>query len=279
MADIFGTNGADNLQGFDNSDDRLFGWPSDGNANTDTGNDILNGRNGADQLFGGGGADTLIGEDGADFFDGGAGSDTVSYLTATSSITIGLTPGAVGSGGHAAGDTFVSVENAIGSNLSDTITGSDETNIIQGGFGNDTLRGLLGDDRLQGDFGDDLLIGDAGADRLDGRDGIDTVSYHTSSVGVTVDLVWGPTPADPLGTGVGGEAEGDQYLNIENIIGSQGNDIIRGFDTITYPPPASGFTFPVTFSGNNVLNGEAGNDLLDGRGADDVLNGGAGADT
>ncbi len=65
----------------------------------------------------------------------------------------------------------------------------------------------------------------------------------------------------PTGLGSGGEAQGDSYVAIENVNGSQGADTLVGN------------------GGVNVLNGFAGADTLRGGGAMDQLTGGAGADS
>jgi Ca2+-binding RTX toxin-like protein len=72
-----------------------------------------------------------------------------------------------------------------------------------------------------------------------------------------------------IGRGSGGDAEGDTYQGIENVIGTAQRDTITG----------NGFnnTF---YGGDGVdsLNGGAGNDTLYGGNGNDVLDGGAGAD-
>ncbi len=97
-----------------------------------------------------------------------------------------------------------------------------------------------------------MLEGGLGADRLDGGDGIDTVTYIHSALGVTVDL--------NLNTGRIGEAQGDTFTGIENLVGS-----VRG-DALTGSAVA------------NMLSGEDSNDRLTGAGGADVLNGGLGGD-
>ena len=116
-----------------------------------------------------------------------------------------------------------------------------------GSDGNDSLSGLGGSDILTGGLGDDQLQGGAGMDTLDGGAGIDTAFYTVfmdNPVGVTVNL--------STGRGIGGDAQGDTYVGIENVSGSHARDIIDG---------------------------TAGANVLDGAGGDDVLRGGAGADT
>ena len=81
------------------------------------------------------------------------------------------------------------IENLVGTELSDSLSGTAGANHIDGARGHDTIAGRGGADVLEGGHGNDLLIGGAGADLLDGGVGIaDTASYAASSAGVTVDL-------------------------------------------------------------------------------------------
>lgn len=107
-------------------------------------------------------------------------------------------------------------------------------------------------DTLIGDAGDNLLWGGAGADIIDGGDGIDTADYRGSKSGVEINL------SD--NSAYGGDATGDSISNIENIFGSNHDDLLTGD------------------SGNNVLLGNAGADILDGQGGTDRLEGGEGND-
>ncbi len=102
----------------------------------------------------------------------------------------------------------------------------------------------------------DTFVGGAGADLLNGNGGADTAEYSTSAAGVTVTI-------DPplTTTGAGGDAEGDQLTNIENLIGSAYNDVLRAG------------------AGVNRLDGGAGNDVLAGGEGADTLIGGDGIDT
>ena len=77
-----------------------------------------------------------------------------------------------------------------------------------------------GDDFVYAGAGDDLLVGGAGGDTLDGGTGNDTASYEGSTADITASLV--------TGLGSGGDAEGDTFVSIENLIGGNGNDILIG---------------------------------------------------
>lgn len=136
---LSGADGSDTLNG-GGGDDRLVG------AN---GIDTLNGGAGADGLYGSGGNDTINGDDGsdrlvggagADALNGGTGSDWAYYHNSGVGVTVDLATG-VGSGGEAAGDTYVSVENLYGSMSDDTLTGDGGFNLLLGNTGADTLTG------------------------------------------------------------------------------------------------------------------------------------------
>ena len=76
-----------------------------------------------------------------------------------------------------------------------------------------------------------------------GNHGNDTASYQDSGAAVIVDLA--------AGTGVGGDAQGDMLTGIENLIGSDHNDVLVGD------------------AGNNNFTAGAGGDLIDGGGGAD----------
>ena len=129
--------------------------------------------------------------------------------------------------------------NGTGNDLNNYIIGNTANNNLNGGAGNDTLDGGLGNDTLIGGTGNNTLIGGLGSDRLDGNAGIDTASYVNASAAVTVNLAL--TTAQ-----TGGEATGDVLVKIENLLGSNFNDMLSGN------------------SGNNTLDGGFGNDSLTG---------------
>ena len=206
------------------------------------GNDRLSGGSGADRLAGGAGADRLDGGAGADAMDGGAGRDLLWYGSSDAGVAVDLSAGTA-RGGHAAGDTFENVEGVIGSAHADTLTG---------GAGNDWLSGKAGNDVLAGGAGNDALAGGAGADAMDGGAGHDRLWYGGSPAGVAVDLAAGRASR--------GDAEGDTFENVEEVVGSAHADTLTGG------------------AGNEWLSGRAGDDVLAGGAGNDVLVGGAGAD-
>ncbi len=192
---------------------------------TGAGSSQISGSSSNDWLQTGAGKDQFYGSAGSDILNGGPGPDIAIYLYSPSGVTVNLKLG-TGSGGHAEGDRLVNIEHVFGSSHNDTLTGDGGANTLHGG---------------------------AGADRLDGGAGADWASYQLSSAGVTVDLA--------QGIGSGGDAEGDQLSNIENIRGSAYNDVLIG-------------------DGNdNTLYGVAGNDTLHGGSGNDTMIASVGEDT
>ena len=66
--------------------------------------------------------------------------------------------------------------------------------------------------------GDDVISGRKGDDRIDGGLGNDTVSFSDLSDGINVDLNDGSASGTTAGS--------DTLINVENVIGSAGADII-----------------------------------------------------
>jgi len=208
------------------------GVGGDAVGDTYTGIENLAGGRGNDVLTGDGQDNVLTGGGGADALDGGGGTDTASYA-GSEAVTASLAaPGS--NTGDAAGDTYAGVENLAGGDGDDHLTGDGEDNVLSGGSG------------------DDVLLGGGGADVLDGGAGAgDTASYADSTVGVEAYLETG---------GVGGDAQGDTYADIENLTGGGGDDVLHGDGQ------------------DNVLSGGGGDDrLFGGAGADELI-GGEGAD-
>jgi hypothetical protein len=345
-------------------DDKLTGLAAGGS--------ILTGGAGADQLIGLGYTAGNVATANTANYAGSSSGVTINLSAVTVDVLNplgGLAAGA-GRGGDAEGDTLSGIQNLVGSSFNDTFYASSQTNIFNGGvsdasshnrvvytnttgdmiinlsdttvLGVNAGRGSGGDaasdtyiniQDITGGGGNDTLIGGLAANYFDGGGGNNTVSYASTGSGsgaVTVDLYHG--------TGTGGFAQGDTYANIQNVVGSSGNDLFyastvannfnggsAGNDTVSYKystgapivaslvagagvnsGDATGDTYTsienLTGSENvnstlygdgldniltalgltntNLLDGGAGADTLDGRlGGHNTLNGGLGADT
>ena len=265
VENVVGGSGADELSGDDYANALTGGG----------GNDTLGGRGGGDTLSGGTGSDTLEGGDGADSLIGGTSVDAASYQGAAVGVTASLaSPGT--NTNEAAGDTYSSIEDLLGSNFADNLTGNGSDNFLRGGLGGDTLNG--------------------GA-------GFDWADYLEASAGVTLNLATG---------GTGGEATGDTYTLIEAVVGSTLADSITGngsdnflrgalgadtlnggagFDWADYLGATAGVTLNLITGGTGgeatgdtyalieAVRGSALGDNLTGNGGENYLRGGLGADT
>jgi Ca2+-binding RTX toxin-like protein len=227
---------------------------------TDNSSDILHGGDLADRLYGYAGQDTLDGGSAGDFLDGGEGSDTASYVDATEPVGARLDLPSYNSG-DAFGDTYVSIENLLGSRFNDVLVGNVIDNSISGFDGDDLLFGLDGNDMLFGETGNDSLWGGLGTDYIAGGYGYDYArfDYATGAVNVWLDL-----PAYNSG-----EAAGDFYFDVEGLVGSIFADVLVG--------DGNGNTL-LGLDGDDTLYGQSGNDALIGGLGNDQFYGGFGTD-
>jgi Ca2+-binding RTX toxin-like protein len=131
-------------------------------ANVENGRIIFN-ANGA--LYGNALHNTLFAGAGNSLLNGGAGRDTVSYLHATSGVSVDLGLSGAQVTGGSGSDTLVNMENLTGSNFADSLLGNDVANVLTGG---------AGDDSLTGGMGKDNLVGGLGADRFDFNDSVES---------------------------------------------------------------------------------------------------------
>jgi Ca2+-binding RTX toxin-like protein len=286
-----GTGGGD-LWFADSGSDSTFVDSAGGNAafNTDLligadGNDSISGGAGGDVIFGGAGNDTLSGDDGNDILVGGAGNDAIiggagsdiaafsgrwtDYQISYSAATGGYTVVDQRTDAPDGTDVISGVEILrfidgdvallVGDANGQALIGGGGRDRIEALGGDDSLYGTGGNDELIGGDGNDWLHGGYGADVLKGGAGSDFADYYmlapglADTEGVTADLL---TPANNAGA-----AQGDTYIDIENLHGTQAADVLRGD------------------AGANVIYGNGGNDRLEGRGGSDALLGGSGNDT
>ena len=280
-ASLTGGDGNDTLIG-SSGNDTLAGGAGNDSLTGNGGNDSLTGGDGDDTLLGGDGNDTLSGGFGADSIDGGAGTDTLTYAgeSRTKGVSVSLakktengsSEDAPASGGTAAGDAILNVENLTGTDFGDTLIGSKAANTISGGDGNDSIDGGAGDDSIDGGAGDDTLTGGAGNDTVTGSDGND--------------LIYGGKGADSLTGGAGndsihGEAGNDSIFGNagdDQLWGDAGNDVLwggfgaddlhggSGQDTVSYANITNeSRTVGVSVTQNGLADDGSADDLSNGR--------------
>jgi Ca2+-binding RTX toxin-like protein len=204
--------------------------------------------------YGGTGIDRLVGGTGYDVLDGGDGIDTLE-----------------------------------GGDGNDKLFGGNETDLLKGGAGDDLLTGDDGDDTLDGGAGGDRMLGGRGSDVYEfgiasssevetviekAEPGIDTLDF--SRIGASAQL---SVILDPTGRGIifarqtNRTLQGDSIdstKNLENVVGSPGDDSIFG---------NAADNRLESRNGNDLLVGRAGNDFLSGGIGDDVIYGEPGNDT
>ncbi|MCE8556370.1 hypothetical protein KBY29_18825 [Ruegeria pomeroyi] len=230
---ITGTDGDDNIDAsMGTAGNILVGGAGNDRLIGGNGVDFINGGDGDDSMTGGNGNDLLRGRGGADALIGGSGLDTADYTDSLAFVNVSLLTGYAGggSGSHAIGDTFSSIENLTGSAFNDLLNGDNAANVLTGGNGNDLLRGC------------------GGADALIGGSGLDTADYTDSSAFVNVSLLTGYA-----GGGSGSHAIGDTFSSIENLTGSAFNDLLNGDNAANVLTGGNG---------NDLLRGRGGADTL-----------------
>ncbi|MGH1417140.1 MAG: LamG-like jellyroll fold domain-containing protein, partial [Pelagimonas sp.] len=249
--------------------DQIATLEADGaNAVTANDDDVIIGGEGDDTIDGGTGDDALYGGDGNDTFLFGDGwgndvaygsnvgdTDTLDFSSYTvSGVTVTFTgseDGTASADGNSL--TFDNIESIVGSGQADVIDASNDNSGL-------AFEGGAGDDTITGGTGSDTFVAGSGADSIDGGTGSDLLDYSGSDAGVSVDLY--------TGVHAGGYAQGDIITGIDDLTGSDFNDVLSG-----YSPTHDGR------DESNIIDGGAGNDTIDGRGGDDVLIGGTGDDS
>jgi Ca2+-binding RTX toxin-like protein len=255
------------------NDSLVVSQVSSGQLFGDDGNDTLIPAAGTWTLNGGAGDDT-ISSGCAGFCSGfgpmtvvgGAGVDTFSYAQHAEVVTVTLDDVANDGGGAGHDNVGADIENVIGGDAGDSLTGNSNNNrlddgggdgdTLTGGGGDDTLLSIGSLDQLSGGSGNDLLktTGPPGADSnvLAGGTGTDTADFSGRSDPVTITL-----------DGIANDGAGHDNVaaDIENLIGSSQGDVL------------------IASAGANLLNGGGGDDLLRGAAGSDHLIGGPGTDT
>ena len=282
---LWGMGGNDELDGL-RGDDMLFGGAGDDNLDGGRGDDTLEGGYGADVLTGGDGNDTAsyagsmmgvtVRLHNSKFMGGDAKGDTFGAT---------VTEGYMNEDGDEFEEMLPDIANLTGSANADVLAGdfrdntimggagddkifggpgggvnSTNADMLHGGDGNDMIWGGPGNDTLNGDAGDDMLVGGAGNDTYDGSAGDDMIIADAADL--TIDggdgadtLSYAALEESPGERTLGGPAGGVTISNVENIIGSQDDDILTGDATVA----------------NIIEGGEGGDDLDGGIGDGDTL--------
>lgn len=221
-------------------------------------------------LNGGDGNDTLSSAaDHGAAFNGGNGTDTVDYHLRANGVTVTMDGAKADDGYRSADDKAYDnvakdIENIIGTDSADKITGNALNNVFTPGNGADVVFGGDGDDRFVAGYVNDGTTNDKldGNDVFSGGTGSDWIDYSTrlaagtKGVKVTLDAV---VSSDGTATGTvsGTITSGDSdYIgaDVENIFGSVGDDNLTGSNEVNVI---------YSLGGKDTVDGKAGNDQLD----------------
>jgi Ca2+-binding RTX toxin-like protein len=262
---------------------------------------------------GGEGNDYLQGTVADDTLTGGNGNDTASFATAyngggagTTGVTVDLNlQGAAQNTVGAGNDTLSGIENLVGSQYNDTLTGDGNDNVIEGGLGADTLAGGLGSDtasyagaaagvtvslalqgagqntinagtdtlsgfeNLSGSAFNDSLTGDANANTLSGGAGDDTLNPGANA-GAVVDLLDGGLGTDTA-----------SFAGNASAVTATLNGVVDGTATIIGGAIATLRSIEnlVGSANADTLTGDLNANAIEGGLGDDILDGGLGVDT
>jgi Ca2+-binding RTX toxin-like protein len=196
--------------------------------------------------------------------DGGAGDDYINLSIATGSNQTSVIDGGSGfdvlAGLTISGDTPVTLDlDAIPATLNipnlRTVKNIESIQGLRTGGGNDNITASGNQaHNISTEAGDDTVSGGSGNDAIYSGSGNDIVSS-----GLGNDIIESGEGDDTISGGAGDDALAGQEGN-DFILGGDGNDRLYGW------------------IGNDVLNGDAGNDNLYADDGNDVLNGGAGDD-
>ena len=246
---VTGTNFDDTIQGATDTE-QVQGL--DGNDSITAGNglDLVSDGAGDDTLALGAGADTVIGGAGADSINGGAATDTITFAATAAAVGVDLGTGN-GTAGDALGDVYLNIENVIGSNFDDTISGND------------------GDDEIDGGLGTDLLVETSD---------VDFTLTDASLTGLGTDMLTSIELAQLTGGASDNTIDASAFNGQTTLFGLGGGDTLTGGTDSDSLSGGTGDDEINGGAGDDTLLNEIGNDLLNGDTGDDVIAAGTGDD-
>lgn len=177
----------------------------------------------------------------------GSLNDTVTYVSATTGVTVSLLKTLLQNTIGAGFDTLTSIENLTGSKFNDNLTGGTGNNVLDAKAGNDILRGWSGADTMIGGLGNDTYFVENGGDIVteilnQGTDSVSTNLSYTLPANVENLTLTGASVINGTGNAQANIIIGNAAVN--QLSGNAGNDKLDGK------------------TGNNVLTGGAGNDIF-----------------
>jgi Ca2+-binding RTX toxin-like protein len=239
------------------------------------GNDRLSGNNKANIIVGGVGSDILQGAGGNDMYlfddptgtendqigeTAGGGIDLLDFSRSSVDIVANMSSNVafVKQGNRTVrtvNNSAQQFEAFFGGFGDDTIRGNNANNFLDGRSGSDTLRGSRGDDVYNYSFLDGVEV----IQELP-NEGSDTITFATATQALRIDLS-APLVIGSMGFG-GLNAPAGSGLHIENVIGTDNDDLIIGSDANNNIAGGAGRDFIISGRGRDQIFGGEGDDLL-----------------
>ncbi len=192
--------------------------------------------------------------------------DTVSYASANAvkvSLAIATQQNTIGAGL----DTLTNIENLVGGNFNDDLTGNFKKNVLNGGAGNDILRGGAGNDTMIGGEGNDIFVVSEVGDlvreySVEGTDQINSSVTYALPLNVENLLLTGTQTINGTGNDLNNIITGNSAANSLN--GNDGHDTINGREGADTMAGGAGFdSYTVDNIGDTVIeNFDAGTDKI-----------------
>ena len=257
----------DNVIGTD-YDDTLVGNRLNNELIAGKGNDTLVASAGNDLLWGYHGDDTYVFQNdvkGTTRIKDLKGRDTLNFAEMNSGVKVDLGNDArqrvTTTGLYIDLNRGDAVDDVVGTNFADFLTGNDKDNVLYGGHGNDRLVASAGDDLLWGHHGNDTyaFVGSPeGTTRIWDLEGANDLDFISMSTAISVDI--GDANRQRVTTD-GLYVDLNNDIAIDNVIGTNFDDTISSNRLDNYI--AGGH-------GNDTLVGSSGSDILFGHHGDDV---------
>ncbi|MEM6758516.1 MAG: calcium-binding protein [Pseudomonadota bacterium] len=268
-----------------NGNNTIVGTSGSNRIISGSGDDIINeGGLGSDTVIAGAGNDLVFAVVGLEDYDGGLGDDTLNTETFTGDYVVSLTTGLT----NFVGEVFRDFENIVSGIGNDTINGTAGANQISTGAGDDLINDIVnqgadmilagdGDDTIRstgfdtisgGDGRDDIIVSVFANSDVDGGNGADQLNFSGFLANISLNLNSGFT-----------NRGGERFVNIENVVFSDGNDTLDGSADANEVRGRGGNDLLRTFDGDDLVFGGNGEDTINGGTGNDTLNGDLGNDT
>ena len=254
---IIGTDSADNISGFQDQDNTIYGL---------AGNDVLLGTQKNDKLYGGEGDDILTGNSGVDLLDGGVGNDTLNGSTGNDTYIFNRGYGI---------DTITDLDETVG-NIDKILLGpdisTDDITLTRNNYDLQlTINGTNDKLVVSNYFSTTTSYWSMGL--MQSRD-VGEMGNKVEQIIFADGTIWAVDEIKDRARHVNGTSGADNIQGLDSlndvINGLEGNDVIYG---------NNGSDVLLGDAGDDVLYGGTGNDTLDGGAGTDILIGDTGNDT